>query len=351
MDMSPIAERPRIESPSNSGMSPIEALRRDVSGFASLEHHVSGSSSELLFHRVVSAIHQLCLRIADCENTGVAREDILRVLDPAREIHARSALISRLQNWPRGYPGDFETIEYLSSEARREAARTVEGACEYYAITCAAAQQHRNKIRHQADILRQTIASIPSARILILACGGCPDVELAVGSPIEGEFELVLNDADADALSYARRRLAHIQEHISERKSDVLRLLRQHASLGTFDLIVAGGLFDYLSDKQVVCILRTAMCGLLRPRGRFFFTNIAHRNPYRLWMSYLADWHLVERSPTDINRLAIEAGVRESPEVRYDQSGLALLVTIAARDGSGSDKKAASVKTWSVPGL
>lgn len=138
----------------------------------------------------------------------------------------------------------------------------------------------------------------------------------------------------ADALAFAEHRLAAIREHISIRHSDVFRLLRHSGGLGQFDLVLAGGLFDYLSDRQVVFIMRSVFHSLLCPGGCFFFTNIARPNPYRPWMSYLADWHLIERSTEDILHLASEAGISDSIAIECDQTGLTLLVRITKPDAT-----------------
>ena len=52
---------------------------------------------------------------------------------PARLIHGKSPFIRRAQIWPRGYPGDFETIEYLVHPINRAAKVVLAGGgvCDY----------------------------------------------------------------------------------------------------------------------------------------------------------------------------------------------------------------------------
>jgi hypothetical protein len=57
--------------------------------------------------------------IARAEHAGLTREEIREIVAPVREIFARSPFVRRAQVWPRGYPGDFETIEQLVSQANR----------------------------------------------------------------------------------------------------------------------------------------------------------------------------------------------------------------------------------------
>lgn len=96
--------------------------------------------------------------------------------------------------------------------------------------------------------------------------------------------------------------------------------------MGGFDLIVAGGLFDYLPDPWAVSTL-SMMRDLLRPGGRVFFSNIAKRNPFRQWIEYLADWRLIERDETELRRLTPEAGFTiTGVKVSRDSTELALVV-------------------------
>src|SRR4051794_17536424 len=80
----------------------------------------------LAYHTVVALVHQLCTNIALAEKVGYSRTDIEGVLEPVWEIHARSPFFRRMQTWPRGYPGDYETIEYLCECVNKARPRTVE---------------------------------------------------------------------------------------------------------------------------------------------------------------------------------------------------------------------------------
>jgi O-methyltransferase involved in polyketide biosynthesis len=95
------------------------------------------------------------------------------------------------------------------------------------------------------------------------------------------------------------------------------------------NLILAGGLFDYLNDRQVVWLLPKLMAAL-GPGGRLCFTNIASGNPDRVWLDYLAGWHLIERSESDIGRLIADSCLPASSSVQVtsDLTGLTSLVQI-----------------------
>lgn len=105
-------------------------------------------------------------------------------------------------------------------------------------------------------------------------------------------------------------------------------------ALGPFDLVVAGGLFDYLPDQVIKRVLQQARERLLTPSGQVLFTNIAIENPFRLWIECLADWHLIHRSADDLKRLCADAGYgTDEVSVEADATGLALIARCRGRDG------------------
>jgi len=283
------------------------------------------------FHAVLAAIHGLCLALAECEDQGLSRAELVSVLRDVRRIHGRSPLISRMQCWPRGYPGDFETIEYLWA-ARNLAPDPLSACLEQYALTAPVAEQHRHKIRRQAALIRETLAH-EGTRVVALACGSGVDLRLALETlpewPGTRSGHVHLNDYDPGALDFCHEALGTRRPGVTFEAGHALRMLRR-MSLDA-DLILIGGLFDYLSDRACEAMV-TAALAKLRPGGRLFFTNIAAGNPYRLWMEYCGDWRLIERDEDGVRGLFDRsAGEVAQVQVERDVSGLALLVTAERR--------------------
>src|ERR1044071_2174481 len=210
---------------------------------------------EQLHHAALSALHAICAAIVHCEVSGCSREEIVDVLDSVREIHARSPFVARLQRWPRGYPGDFETVESICTGENMAPESTLERHCEAYSLNFPIAQQHRNKVWHQARQIADTVLQNGRARILALACGGCPDVRKCLSLLRRSDAELVLNDADAEALAFAERQLAPIAERCTFLPGNALKIARRLRGGPAFDLILAGGLFDYLPDRHASYLL------------------------------------------------------------------------------------------------
>ncbi|MGE0816556.1 MAG: class I SAM-dependent methyltransferase [Vicinamibacterales bacterium] len=295
-----------------------------------------------------------------CDAHGWPLDGIRDAVGAARAVYAQSPFIRRLQEWPRGYPGDFETVEYILEQRNRATPGTLAYYLEQYALDSPIAQQHRNKVALQAQTLLDAVADAEeegrAARILVLACGSGADVALVQRSLVRRDVQIVLLDQDHDALAFAMARLGALRDRVAPVGRNVLKGLGSVRDLGPYDLVLAGGLFDYLPDAVAVSLLRYVHDRLLAPGGRMFFTNIAEDDPYRLWIECLGNWNLIHRSAADVSRLAARAGfVDAATEVGRDRTGLALIVScqrlgegeaavapIEARSGALDDGQSAS---------
>jgi len=306
----------------------ISTLQEGVEAFIALEESEADATG--LYHRVLATVHKLCASIVACEDAGFTREQIVRVLEPVRIIHARSEFVRRLQDWPRGYPGDFETVEHLCDGRSRAGRGTIEDICETYWLTRSIAQQHRNKVQHQATRIMSTLLDHPgTARIFSIACGGCPDLRrIAPQLPLL-LGKLWLHDSDTEALMFSARALTDVRDRTHLRAGNAIKVVRQTAELGPrFDLVLAGGLFDYLPEKQAIDLIEHAW-SLVRPGGTFFFTNIARGNPYRPLIEYFGDWFLIERTEEDVVRMCNAAAIpTDRIEITREETGLTLLIDV-----------------------
>jgi SAM-dependent methyltransferase len=281
-----------------------------------------------LLHATASEMHRFSTAVLMCEREGLTREALVPRLRTLRDLHARAPFVARLQSWPRGYAGDFETVEYICDAANRAAHGTVPWAIEECALQSPIAQQHRNKVALQAAAVLRAITRNPRARIASVGCGGCRDLSLVQEYLTDGQGSFVLVDADADALDFAAIRLPLLRDRCELVAGTVPRVLTKLALMERFDLVIAGGLFDYLPDRWAVATLRS-MAHLLKPGGRLLFSNIAQGNPFRPWIEYLAEWTLIERSPSDIERLLEAAGMSAGQTVMArDSTSLALVIEV-----------------------
>jgi SAM-dependent methyltransferase len=307
----------------------LEAFRRlqdAATAFCSLDACMS-SDETTRHHLVVAQVHALLAAIVELENLGVEKSVIHAAVAEVRRLHAGSPIIARMQNWPRGYAGDYETIEAILSGQCASPRGTLAYHLERYVLDCPASQQHRNKVAAQADLIRSTIAHNPSAAILVVACGSCPDLRLLHNGLKSFQGQLWLNDIDEGALERSVAMVTTSVPQVQSAPGNVVALLRESRSLPKFDLIVAGGLFDYLEDRVARFVIKGAF-SCLTPGGRFFFTNIGN-NPYRPWMEYCGEWFLRERSGGHLRSLVIQSGIpAEHMRLSTEATGLTHLVEL-----------------------
>src|SRR5262245_56282520 len=266
------------------------------------------------------AIGGLCRAIEACEEEGIDKREILAHLGTARAIHARSPFCKRVQDWPRGYSGDYETIEYLCDAINRAPVGSLAHSLEELALRSPISGQHRHKVAFQADaILSACHRKQRGARILSIGCGGCRDIR-SIADPLrQTKTEFVLCDLDYEALDFALHALGPVAERCTYLNATVPRVLRKLVPFGPFDLAIAGGVFDYLPDRWVTRCARNIWHTLLAPGGDLVFTNIKRGNPFRVWLEYLANWELTERDENDVIRCCAEAEIPQSAvQIRLD---------------------------------
>jgi extracellular factor (EF) 3-hydroxypalmitic acid methyl ester biosynthesis protein len=308
------------------------ALQKSLESFLdfSLSFDSTGTNAET-FHIFISHIHDLCRCIVNCEDAGMAEEEISEIIKPAYLLHGKSPFINRLQTWPRGYPGDFETIEYILASRNMVSSPSIEYFCEEYALKCLASQQHRNKTIYQSFKLMDAIFKNKNicAKILSVAANTCWDVRLIVDYIAARDFRLYINDSDSLALKKAKENLKAIKDKCFYLKENPLSLLKTLRDLGSFDLIMTGGLFDYLPDKCIVLLIKNFYEKFLNKDGSIVFTNIARGNPYRPWIQYLSNWKLIERSEQEITALIQKANIPlDAVNIKKEETGLTFIIEI-----------------------
>ena len=282
---------------------------------------------------VVAGVFELLSSIDCLERDGVPRQAIVEKLGAPRKMVRLSPFFARLQDWPRGYPGDFETIEYLMQSRNLAAEGSVAFQLERYGLTSPAAQQHRNKVRRQAELILEVCSrgARPAGRaprILSLACGSSPDVA-SVQRWLPRDAHFTLLDGDADAVRYSRQRLTAIESRCHFVHGNVLRLGQLLAGADPFDLVLVGGLFDYLRGRSIARILKLLWTDFMAEGATLFFTNVSAENPDRIWIEYLADWILIARDERVLLGLCGEAGIAEEHcKHQRDATGSTILMEV-----------------------
>jgi extracellular factor (EF) 3-hydroxypalmitic acid methyl ester biosynthesis protein len=307
----------------------LRKLKKIVDQFMTLD---LTRPKSFVYQAVISEMYAMCAHILLCEAESIHREEIIDVINPIREIYSKSPFLFRLQTWPNGYPGDYETIEYLWEARNRSTQNTLQYYCEEFALTCPPAQQHRNKITIQSNkILRSLFNSKQQKRILSISSGNTMDIRSIKHFIEKTSHQIVLLDTDPKALDFACDNLKEIASQCIFIKgfatlSDTQKKIKE---IGRFDFVTTGGLFDYLKDKHIVRLLQFIFNELLSEQGTIFFTNIDIGNPYKTWMEYFVNWILIERSKEDIHRIMQNSQISGYEiSIQKESSGLTNIIDI-----------------------
>lgn len=293
-----------------------------------------GASGAMVWE-LQATLSQVVAQVMDLEREHgpIDRQLLRRALEPLRWLLRKSPFVRRIQAWPRGYPGDFETVEMLLNGASLEASGRWGAAIDQMALASPIVLQHHFKIRRQAEMVMQVSRTRRgAARILVIASGGARDL-LSIASHLRHSRDrVVLNDVDEDALTLAAERLRFLGDRLTVVKGNALKMRKSLALNGPYDLVMAGGLYDYLDAREASSLTRMIGRTLLEHDGTFFFTNIRKHHPFKIWMEGMCSWDLVERDADECAELVEKAGLQPT-EVTLDPTGLAYLIEARATRG------------------
>jgi SAM-dependent methyltransferase len=254
------------------------------------------------------------------------KNEIVKNLQKIKTTCSKSPFTRRVQTWPRGYQGDFETINYIIKSKNLASEGSFEYQVEEYFLNSDICKQHENKVARQAQLIKELVAKKNDAKIISIGCGTSEDVRKCIDDIRWSNAEITLVDVDPDALTFSMQQLGQIKEKIRPLHGNIYKLMRNLSE--QYDLILIGGVFDYLNDKTIVSILNSLKDNLAED-GKVFFTNIDKNNPYRTFMEYIGDWTLLERSESHLEELIASAEwPGDSYKIIKDKTGLTHLVEL-----------------------
>jgi len=229
---------------------------------------------------------------------------------------------------PRGYAGDFLTIEWMYQNTPQGFGRLgpLMDRCFLDAPAARAVRNRRGLLAEHIQDARQRAAG-RTAQITSMASGPAAeifDVFATLDSPTQMHATLI--DIDLQALAYVSDRADHLklrrQMELVNGNLVYLATGRQKIKLSDQDLVYSIGLIDYFSDKFVIALLNYAY-SLLRPGGKVVLGNFHPNNPDKVLMDYILDWKLIHRTEEDMNRL-YQASHFGQPcsAIRFEQAGV-----------------------------
>jgi SAM-dependent methyltransferase len=233
--------------------------------------------------------------------------------EKTREWISKSYFMNRARTWPRGYAGDFETIEGVYRNT------PLSEGVGYYLDRYFLATTLPSAVRHRKDFLRNLLdremSCRASAKFLDLACGSCRElVELAPEIKTSGAHVTCV-DFDSDALDFALNRMVSAgvpQVQMTFRRYNALKMIKHDRNVKEFgmqDVIYSVGFFDYLQDEALIPLL-SALYALLNPGGVLimsFKDSMRYRAQEYHWF---VDWDgFLQRTEEDSREVLVRANI------------------------------------------
>jgi SAM-dependent methyltransferase len=253
-----------------------------------------------------------------------AGPEVWQMLVPIIQAHPSARVLQQcpFTRWsfekPRGYSGDAGLIDFIyrHEAVAEEVAKATPVGLQIFEYTINAPGPVA--VRERRDILTRyvddTAASTASdTEILAIAAGHLREAEASTALTKREIKRWVALDQDPESIGSIMRQFEGTS--VDPIDGSVRGLLTGKHQLGTFDLIYAAGLYDYLSDK--VAIKLTQICvAMLKPGGVFLFANFSDEMSDDGYMESYMNWELLQRSESDMWRIVGASVDAETVEAR-----------------------------------
>lgn len=220
-----------------------------------------------------------------------------------------SALLERFYMKPRGYAGDFETIEAIYA-GTPGGASAIGRMIDEWARTAGASQAVRHR---RAKLVHEITARLPLApdaepiNVTSLAVGPGREIFDILAAQPSAPVRFIGIDIDDAALGFCagqRQAMGVSEGKLTLFQDNLVKLSlgRGRVSIPQQDFIYSMGLIDYLDAKLVVRLVDWAF-DQLGPGGTLVLGNFATGNRYKAFMDHIVDWVLIHRTADEMREL------------------------------------------------
>jgi CRP-like cAMP-binding protein/SAM-dependent methyltransferase len=262
------------------------------------------------FQALTEMLHGAGGEDSDCAGCSGFQEQVGRMVQ--RELLPfllMTGVAERMYAKPRGYPGDFSTIEMVYRDEAAGTGRLGPLLDRCFLLTPAARAIRSRRQMISAEI-RKTIdrhGSVP-AQIMAMSCGPATEVfdvcEALVDPATMARFALI--DVDFQALLFLedqvyRHGLSKIVT-MTHKNLIYMALGRTPLDVADQDLVYSLGLIDHFNDNMVVRII-DHVHSILKPGGRLVLGTFHPRNRSKALFDHVLEWSMVHRTEDDMNQL------------------------------------------------
>lgn len=254
----------------------------------------------------------------------IARDDVLAYAQDITHRHLQGTMQSRALGKKYGYSGDFEMIDAIYTLRSAPEAHLRRWDLYFHAQAAPVAVRNRKSYFHHLLDAHSESRPKSQMRVLNVASGPARDVREWVLENPDREVFFDCVDAEIHAIECARKLCAPFADRVEFYHRNVLRFLPAKG----YELVWSAGLFDYLTDRSFVYLLK-ALMAVTRRGGEVVVGNFSDFNPSRDYMELMGDWVLQHRTRDHLRELALEAGAApDSIDVQWEPEGVNLFLHI-----------------------
>lgn len=251
----------------------------------------------------------------------------------------------RARHKPLGYPGDFGVMALLYNAPF--SGPTLFARALGLAFSCTPAGE---AVRARKDMIGAQLSArldrpfghrSRPLRILSIASGPAQEIVELLDSrpPPPYPVEIALFDQDQRALAHASAAIARAPRwpgclqvrYLHDAIKPLLRGAGALAGQGTFDVIYASGLLDYLQPRTAVSLCRN-LYERLAPGGTLYAGNMVPSNPSRWVMELHLDWFLIYREIDELLQIGRAAAPDADVQLVEEATGVNPFIALR-RDG------------------
>ena len=295
--------------PANALLAQVEAFKALLSGLdrqlvGASEHPAEDARAALqpAFRELLAEFNALMAS----DLSAHVRADLGAIVQ--RELLPYVALTSvaeRLYAKPRGYAGDYHTIELIYRDEAGGHAR-LGPLLDRWFLDQPSAKAIRNRRALIGAEIGALLARLGAARVTGLACGAAQEIYDLFSADHGAQVHYTGIDIDHLALESVQRWAAAVDvaDRVQTVPGNLIYLASgsQQLDLPPQDLIYSMAAIDYLSDQFVVKLLNW-IHDHLAPAGRVLLGNFHKSNPDRAFLDSVLDWRLIHRDQQDLSRL------------------------------------------------
>ncbi len=224
---------------------------------------------------------------------------------------------------PHGYPGDFEIIDRIYQKWRSPRKDLLNWDSYFHAQ--AAPKAVRNRKKYFVDVISSLVSEKPHKQISILNIGSGPgrDIRELFERLEIPDIRIDCVDIDKKAIKYASR----LNKKHLHKLNFIHRNILRFRPNKQYDIIWSAGVFDYLSDKVFLHMLKR-LKKWTKKDCNIIIGNFSKNNPTRPYMEF-GHWFLFHRSEEKLFDLARRANLDgEQIRVEKEPEGINLFLRI-----------------------